>query len=100
MNGRAVIVNLTTGSIIEKAIEQQDILEFVGGRGLGVKLLSDLTTPTLDPLGPENQLIITTGRLSAGGILSCQNHLLPGRSLTPAAVDISGVNSNTLALTR
>ena len=40
---------------------------FVGGRGLGARLLWDLVGPAVDPLSPENVLIFAAGPLTATG---------------------------------
>src|SRR5512144_2674477 len=40
---------------------------FLGGRGLGARLLWDLVGPEVDPLSPENVLIFTSGPLTATG---------------------------------
>ncbi|MFW9831661.1 MAG: aldehyde ferredoxin oxidoreductase family protein [Candidatus Thorarchaeota archaeon] len=39
--------------------------QFIGGRGLGVKLVFDHVTPTIAPLSPENLLIFAIGPLTA-----------------------------------
>ncbi len=40
---------------------------FVGGRGLGARLLWDLVGPGVDPLSPENVVIFTNGPLTGTG---------------------------------
>ena len=40
---------------------------FIGGRGLGARLLWDLVGPEVEPLSPENVLIFATGPLTATG---------------------------------
>ena len=40
---------------------------FLGGRGLGARLLWDLVGPDVDPLSPQNVLIFTTGPITATG---------------------------------
>lgn len=40
---------------------------FIGGRGLGARLLWDLVGPEVEPLSPENVLIFTAGPLTATG---------------------------------
>ena len=40
---------------------------FLGGRGLGARLLWDLVGPEVDALAPENALIFATGPLTATG---------------------------------
>ena len=37
---------------------------YLGGRGIGVKILYDRLTAGADPLGPENHLVFTTGPLT------------------------------------
>ena len=41
--------------------------QFIGGRGLGARLLWDMVGPDVDPLSPENVLIFTNGPLTATG---------------------------------
>ena len=41
---------------------------FVGGRGLGARLLWDMVGPEVDPLSPENVLIFTNGPLTGYGL--------------------------------
>ncbi|WKZ41678.1 MAG: aldehyde ferredoxin oxidoreductase family protein [Anaerolineales bacterium] len=40
---------------------------YIGGRGLGARLLWDLVGPGVDPLSPENVLIFTNGPLTGTG---------------------------------
>jgi aldehyde:ferredoxin oxidoreductase len=40
---------------------------FIGGRGLGARLLWDMVGPEVDPLSPENVLIFTNGPLTGTG---------------------------------
>ena len=40
---------------------------YLGGRGLGARLLWDLVGPEIEPLSPENALIFATGPLTASG---------------------------------
>ncbi len=63
-NGKIARINLTTKEI---KVEQLDIAlakKFVGGRGLGTKILYDEGVATVDPLSPENKLIYMTGPLT------------------------------------
>ena len=38
--------------------------KYIGGRGLGVKILFDELRPGIDPLGPENKLVIALGAIT------------------------------------
>jgi aldehyde:ferredoxin oxidoreductase len=42
-------------------VDEETTKKFVGGRGLGVKILLDETARGIDPLGPENMLMLMTG---------------------------------------
>ena len=56
-------VNLTTGAIRAEPIPEQVKKDFVGGRGFGIKYLYDELAPGIEPLGPENKLLLLTGPL-------------------------------------
>ncbi len=57
-------VDLTTGRVTIEETPEHLLQRFVGGRGLGAKLLYDLVGPDVDPLGPDNYLIFTAGPLA------------------------------------
>ena len=65
MNNKLLKINLTDQSILEKEISDEILEKYIGGRGLGVKLLIDNIPPSVDPLSPENLLIFTIGPFSA-----------------------------------
>ena len=62
--GRTITVDLGNRSIFESKTDVKTAKEYLGGRGMGVKILSDMVEPTIDPLSPENPLILTTGPLT------------------------------------
>jgi aldehyde:ferredoxin oxidoreductase len=62
--GKTVIIDLTDHKINVTKSDITDLHTYIGGRGLGVKLYSDLMKPDIDPLSPENILIFTTGPLT------------------------------------
>lgn len=62
--GKTVYINLSSESVTVKSTDEELIRRYIGGRGLGVRLLSDLAEPDIDPLSPENPLIFTSGPLS------------------------------------
>ena len=63
--GKFLWVNLSDGTM-EEEIPSDDLLrDFVGGYGVGAKILFDRQKPKVDPLGPENTLGFTTGPLTA-----------------------------------
>ena len=59
-------VDLSTRKIRKTPVAPSDLANFIGGRGLGVKILWDRLKdkPGLDPLSPDNPLIFMPGPLS------------------------------------
>lgn len=62
--GRLLIVNLSSETVRTERIPLETIQLFLGGRGVGVKLLWDLVSATTDPLGEENVFIVVPGALT------------------------------------
>ena len=64
-HGVILEVDLTSGKVDKKPLSPEDAWRFVGGRGLGMKLLWDrLKKPGLNSLSPENPLIFMSGPFS------------------------------------
>ena len=66
-NGKILEIDLTTQTHKSYPLDMEMAKQFIGGRGLGVRLLWDLVGPEVDPLSPENVLIFTNGPLTATG---------------------------------
>ncbi|TQD28307.1 aldehyde ferredoxin oxidoreductase family protein [Methanolobus vulcani] len=66
--GRTVIIDLGKNSVTETKTKKKYAEQFIGGRGLGCRLMQDFADPELDPLSPENPLILTTGPLTGTSI--------------------------------
>ena len=64
-------VDLTQRKFREERIDESMILKFLGGRGLGAKILFDELEPTTDPLEAENKLLFLTGPLIGTGAPWC-----------------------------
>lgn len=62
--GKILRVNLSKGKISEEPLSEENARMFLGGSGLATKYLFDELKPGVDPLGPENKLIIMTGPLT------------------------------------
>ncbi|MDY7037879.1 MAG: aldehyde ferredoxin oxidoreductase N-terminal domain-containing protein, partial [Thermodesulfobacteriota bacterium] len=64
LNRKAAFVDLTSGKV-----EVQDIPPllrrlYIGGRGIDMYLLYNHLEPGIDPLGPENVLLVSAGLLT------------------------------------
>ncbi|HEY3311009.1 MAG TPA: aldehyde ferredoxin oxidoreductase family protein [Anaerolineales bacterium] len=66
-NGRILEIDLTTQTHKTYPLDMEMAQLFIGGRGLGARLLWDLVGPQVEPLSPENVLIFTNGPLTATG---------------------------------
>jgi aldehyde:ferredoxin oxidoreductase len=60
--GKVLRVNLTEEKISIESLPSEDILrKWLGGRGIGTYYIIKEVPPNVDPLSPENKLIIATG---------------------------------------
>ena len=65
--GKFLDIDLSTQSIKETGFSDEVLKDYVGGRGLAAKILWDRLGSrweTVDPLGPENILLLLTGPLT------------------------------------
>jgi aldehyde:ferredoxin oxidoreductase len=58
---KALRVDLTSGKFADQEVPKEDLIRFLGGRGLAAKMLYEENKPKVDPFDPENRLIIMTG---------------------------------------
>jgi aldehyde:ferredoxin oxidoreductase len=65
--GHVLDVNLTTGEIVTRPLDTEMARLFLGGRGLGARILWDEVGPDVDPLSPQNVLIFAAGPLTGTG---------------------------------
>lgn len=57
-------VDLSMGTVERKIPDPEDLRLYVGGRGLGIRLLYDLTEPGMDPYDEAMPLIFSAGPLT------------------------------------
>lgn len=62
--GKILRVNLSSGKISILPVSEDFALNFIGGKGFGAKMLYDELKSKINPLGPENKLIFSTGPLT------------------------------------
>lgn len=67
-NGKILRINLTNGSIAVEDLDLDMAKKFIGGRGLGTKILMDEGIATVEPLSPENKLVYLTGPLTGASV--------------------------------
>ncbi len=62
--GKILFVNLSTGAIQEETPDDKLYRDFIGGYGIGARILYSRQKSGVDPLGPENYLGLVTGPLT------------------------------------
>jgi len=62
--GKIGFVNLSSGEIREQALDEKLARDFIGGHGLGARILFENQKGRVDALGPENVLGFVTGPLT------------------------------------
>ena len=62
--GRMLFVNLTTGVIQEEDLPEELRRDFLGGYGIGARVLYSRMKPNVDPMGPDNIFGLVTGPLT------------------------------------
>ena len=67
--GKILDIDLSTGAIRNYPLDMDMARLFIGGRGLGARILWAETDPLVEPLSPENVLAFTTGPLTEKRLL-------------------------------
>ncbi len=82
--GRILHVDLDTGTTREEEVDEGLARAFLGGSGLAAALIARVSVSDIDPLGPNNPLVLMTGPLvgtampSAGRLSLCALSPLTG----------------------
>ena len=62
--GKIAFVDLTKGIVQTEELDESLARDFIGGHGLGARILFERQKKGIDPLGPESMLGFTTGPLT------------------------------------
>ncbi len=66
--GKIAYADLSAGNVTIKPTPPELKAQYIGGRGFGIRLLTDMVDPKIDPLGEENVLVFAAGPLTGTGI--------------------------------
>lgn len=86
--GRYLKVDLSDRSLEEYEIPDEWLHKYMGGRGIGARILLEEMNGGEDPLGPENILIFATGPLQGTKIPGSGRHVVLSKS--PKTGSVSG----------
>lgn len=78
--GRLLFVDLTEGKITEESYPDDITRDFIGGYGLGVRVLYDRMDAGADPLGPDNMLGFVGGPLTGTDALTSGRYTVVAKS--------------------
>ncbi len=87
--GRILRVNLSRSSFTVEDLDPALAKQFIGGRGLAVKILFDEGIATVDPLGPGNKLVFAVGPLTGTKAVSSGRHMVVTKSPLTGAIAFS-----------
>ena len=90
-NGKILRVNLTDGSWKTEELDLEMAKKFIGGRGLGTKMMMDEVDPKVDPLSPENKLFVVTGPMTGNPVATGGRYMVVTKS--PLSNTIASSNS-------
>lgn len=78
--GRILEVNVSTGEVETTQLDEKDAREYLGGSGLAAKMYLDRFPGDVDPLSPENHLILMTGPWTGSRVPGGNRFALAARS--------------------
>ncbi len=79
--GKILNVDLSKGELTDEALDDKLCEDFIGGYGIGARLIYSRQKAGVDPLGPENTLGIMTGPFTGTGLpFTARYAVVVGRS--------------------
>jgi aldehyde:ferredoxin oxidoreductase len=78
--GKILYFNLSQSKKEVRDLDTDDAKKYIGGSGLGAKILFDETDEHTDPLGPENVLIFMTGPFTGTPVLCSSRYSVVSKS--------------------
>lgn len=78
--GKILWVDLTSGQTKVEDLPEEVARKYIGGSGIGAKILFEETGPETDPLGPDNTLIFMTGPMTGTAVPTSGRHSVIAKS--------------------
>jgi len=78
--GKILFMNLSTGETGEEALDEKMCRDFIGGYGIGARILYSRQKAGIDALGPENILGMVTGPMTGTQIPTGARYTIVGKS--------------------
>ncbi len=85
-----VRVDLTEGTITREHLSQEIVRDYIGGIGLGVRVVYDEVPPGVDALDPENRLVFAVSPLTGTAVPgACRYHVVGKSPQTMFTLSVS-----------
>ena len=78
--GKMLFVDLGSKQLKEEALDDTTARQYIGGYGLGAKVLFERQKKGVDPLGPDAMLGLVTGMLTGTDALGGSRYVMVGKS--------------------
>ncbi len=78
--GKMLFVDLSENKLRDEALDEAICRQFIGGYGIGARILFSRQKAGVDPLGPDNTLGILTGPFTGTPALAGTKHTVVGKS--------------------
>lgn len=78
--GKMLFVDLTNRKTVEEDLTEELGRGYIGGYGIGARIIYERMKPGADPLGPDNILGIGTGPFTGSGTISTSRFITMGKS--------------------
>jgi aldehyde:ferredoxin oxidoreductase len=78
--GKILFVDLSSGVMKDEKLDEKMSREYLGGYGIGARILYNRQKPGVDPLGPENTLGMMSGLLTGTPIPTGARYQVIGKS--------------------
>jgi aldehyde:ferredoxin oxidoreductase len=89
--GRLLRINLAVKTIIEEPLNTDIQRRYLGGSGFVIRYLLNELNAGIDPLGPDNKIIIATGPVTGAHIMGSGRHSLGAKSPMTGGIALSQV---------
>jgi len=86
--GRYLDIDLSLGVIREYEIPETWLARYMGGRGIGARILLEELPAGVDPLGPQNIILFGTGPLTGTGFPGASRNVV--MAVSPKTRSVSG----------
>ena len=78
--GKVLRIDLSKGTTAVEPLNMEWAQLYVGGKGLMLRYLWELTQPGLDPWSPDNPFIVATGPFAGTNVSTCSSVVVGGKS--------------------